>query len=112
MSRNADAAISVIWKMAFHPSVVAGQGSYPHEQVSNMPFDEPSYGDVVSDPQRGTSPEYPDLRHASTAGPAGPPPEHSEHDIDRIAAERSREDEALLGHERTSLWRRLFRRRG
>ena len=50
---------------------------------------------MVSDAQRGTNPRYPDLRHASTAGPAGAPPEHSEHDIDRIAAERSREDEAL-----------------
>src|SRR5215216_1888988 len=60
--------------------------------------------------ERGTSPEYPDLRHLSTAGPAGPPPEHSQHDIDRIAGERSREDEALRGRKRRSLWRRLFGR--
>jgi hypothetical protein len=66
----------------------------------------------MSNEQRGTTPEYPDLRHASTAGPAGPPPEHSQHDIDRIAQERSREDEALHGHKRPSLWKRLFGNRG
>jgi len=59
---------------------------------------------------RGTSPAYPDFRHGSTAGPAGPPPELSEHDIDRIAAERSHEDEVLKKHQRPSLWSRLFRR--
>lgn len=59
--------------------------------------------------RRGTSPDYPDFRHGSTAGPAGPPPEHTERDIDRIAAERSREDEVLRSHARPSLWSRLFR---
>jgi len=49
---------------------------------------------------RGTSPDYPDFRHGSTAGPAGPPPEHTERDIDRIAAERRREDEVLRSHTR------------
>jgi hypothetical protein len=58
--------------------------------------------------ERGTTPEYPDLRHLSTAGPAGPPPEHSQHDMDQIAAERSREDEALQRHKKPSLWKRLL----
>jgi hypothetical protein len=62
--------------------------------------------------QRGTTPEYPDLRHLSTAGPAGPPPEHPQHDIDRIAAERSQEDQALGDTPRRSLWQRLFHRSG
>ena len=61
---------------------------------------------------RGTSPEYPDLRHGSTAGPAGPPPEHSEHDLARIADERSREDEALKRHKKQSLWKRFLGRGG
>ena len=61
---------------------------------------------------RGTTPEYPDLRHLSTAGPAGPPPELSQHDMDRIAGQRSREDDALQGHKKPSLWKRLFGPRG
>jgi hypothetical protein len=60
--------------------------------------------------RRGTSPEYPDFRHGSTAGPAGPPPELNEHDIDRIAAERSQQDEELKKYPRPSRWSRLFRR--
>jgi hypothetical protein len=52
----------------------------------------------MSTERRGASPDYPDFRHGSTAGPAGPPPEHTEHDIDRIAAEWSREDEVLRSH--------------
>jgi len=65
----------------------------------------------MSPERRGTSPDYPDFRHGSRAGPAGPPPEHTEHDIDRIAAGRSREDEGLRSHHpRPSLWSRLFRR--
>ena len=60
---------------------------------------------------RGTSPEYPDLRHASTAGPAGPPREHSEHDLARIADERTREDEALQRHKKQSMWKRFLSRR-
>jgi hypothetical protein len=62
--------------------------------------------------ERETTPEYPDSR-LSTAGPADPPPELSRRDGDRIAGERSREDEALRGHKKPSLWKRLLgRRRG
>jgi hypothetical protein len=64
----------------------------------------------MSTERRGTRPEYPDFRHGSTAGPGGPPPELSEHDIDRISAERSKQDEELKKHPRPSLWSRLFRR--
>jgi hypothetical protein len=64
----------------------------------------------MSAERRGTSPEYPDFRHGSTAGPAGPPPELNEHDIDRIATERSQQDEELKKHPRPSLFSRLFRR--
>jgi hypothetical protein len=63
------------------------------------------------DEKRGTTPEYPDLRHASTAGPAGSPTEHTQHDVDRISAERSREDQALREQPGRSWWRRLFHRR-
>jgi hypothetical protein len=65
----------------------------------------------MSTERRGTTPEYPDFRHGSTAGPAGPPPELSEHDIDRIAAEQSQQGEELFKHPRPHRWSRLFRRR-
>jgi hypothetical protein len=62
---------------------------------------------------RGTSPEYPDVRYSLDRWiGTGLPPEHSEHDVDRIAAERSREDEALQRHKKPSLWKRLLGRRG
>jgi hypothetical protein len=61
--------------------------------------------------ERGTSPEYPDVPpFYPRFFPTGLPPEHSEDDIDRIAVERGREDEALRGRKRRSLWRRLFGR--
>jgi hypothetical protein len=60
---------------------------------------------------RGTSPEYPDVRYLLDRWvPTGLPPEHSEDEVDRIAAERSREDEALHRPKKRSLWRRLFGR--
>jgi hypothetical protein len=43
---------------------------------------------------------------------AAPPPDLSQHDMDRIAGQRSREDNALQGHKTPSLWKRLFGRRG
>jgi len=39
-------------------------------------------------------------------------PSNSQQDLDRIAGERSREDEALQGHKKPSLWKRLLGRRG
>ena len=69
------------------------------------------YRRIMSTERRGTNPEYPDFRHGSTAGPAGPPPELNEHDIDRIAAERSQQDKELKKRSRPSLFSRLFRRR-
>ena len=58
---------------------------------------------------RGTTPEYPDPRRQdmSRAGGAAPLPDISQHDMDRIAGERSREDEALRGHKKPSFWKRL-----
>jgi hypothetical protein len=66
---------------------------------------------------RGTSPEYPDVPPLYPRVYAGGlPPEHSQHDIERIAEEHSREDEALdealQGHKKPSLWKRLLGRRG
>ena len=62
---------------------------------------------------RGTSPEYPDVRYLLDRWvPTILPTEHSPHDMDRIAGERSREDEALQGHKKPSLWKRLIGRRG
>jgi hypothetical protein len=40
------------------------------------------------------------------------PREHAQHDLGRIAGERSREDEPLRGHKKTSLWKRFLGRRG
>jgi hypothetical protein len=63
--------------------------------------------------ERGTSPEYPDIPPLYPRYfPTGLPPEHSQHDIERIAEEHSREDEALQGHKKPSLWKRLLGRRG
>jgi hypothetical protein len=62
---------------------------------------------------RGTSPEYPDIPPLYPRYfPTGLPPEHSQHDIERIAEEHSREDEALQEHKKPSLWKRLRGRRG
>jgi hypothetical protein len=64
--------------------------------------------------ERGTTPEYPDLRRQDMSRfvSAAPPPDLSQHDMDRIAGQRSREDNALQGHKTPSLWKRLFGRRG
>jgi hypothetical protein len=60
---------------------------------------------------RGTSPEYPDIKPLYPAvKPTGIPPEHSEHDIERIAEEHRREDEALHRHKKPSLWKRFLGR--
>ena len=58
----------------------------------------------------GPTPEHPDLRRQdmSRFGGAAPPPDLSQHDMDRIAEQRSREDDALQGHKKQSLWKRLF----
>ena len=62
--------------------------------------------------ERGTSPEYPDVPPLYPRYYAGGlPPEHSQPEIERIAEERSREDEALGKRHRPSLWRRVFRHR-
>jgi hypothetical protein len=63
--------------------------------------------------ERGTTPEYPDLRRQDMSRfvSAAPPPDLSQHDMDRIAGERSREDDALEGHKKTSLWKRHLGRR-
>jgi hypothetical protein len=59
--------------------------------------------------ERGTSPEYPDVRYQLDRWvPNGLSPEHTEDDIDRKATERSRQDEALRSRKRPSLWKRLF----
>jgi hypothetical protein len=42
---------------------------------------------------------------------SGPQPE-AQHYLDQIADQRSREDEALQGHKRQSLWKRFLGRRG
>ena len=59
--------------------------------------------------ERGTTPEYPDPRRQdmSRAGGAAPLPDLSQHNLDRLAAERSREDEALQGHKKPPIWTRL-----
>jgi hypothetical protein len=58
---------------------------------------------------RGTSPEYPDVRYQLDRWvPNGLSPEHTEDEVDRMATERSRQDEALRSHKRRSLWKRLF----
>jgi hypothetical protein len=65
------------------------------------------------DEKHGPSPEYPDVRPLYPATkPASGQPEHAEHDLDRIAAERSLEDQALHERRRSSWWRRLFLRTG
>jgi hypothetical protein len=64
--------------------------------------------------ERGTSPEYPDippLYPSYYPRYAGRPPEHSQHDIERIAEEHSR-DEVPQEHKKPSLWRRFLGRRG
>ena len=62
---------------------------------------------------RGTSPEYPDVRYLLDRWvPTGLPPEHTEDEVDRIATERSRQDEALQGHKKRSQWKRFLGRRG
>ena len=60
------------------------------------------------------TPEYPDPRRLdmSRAGGAAPLPDLSQHDMDRLASERSREDEALHGHKKPSRWKRFLGRRG
>ena len=60
----------------------------------------------------GVSPEYPDIppQYPSYYPRGGGRPPQSQHDIERIAEEHSREDEALHGKKRRSLWRRLFGR--
>jgi hypothetical protein len=61
--------------------------------------------------ERGTNSEYPRPQHMSLFWPSGPPPEeHTQHDLDRIAEERSREDEALQGRNKPSVWERLLGR--
>jgi hypothetical protein len=64
--------------------------------------------------ERGTTPEYPDLRRQDMSRFVGaaPPPDLSQHDMDRIAGQRSREDDALQRHKKPSLWKRLLGRRG
>ena len=64
--------------------------------------------------ERGTTPEYPDLRRQDMSRFVGAalPPDLSQHDMDRIAGQRTREDDALQGHKKPSLWKRLFGRRG
>ena len=62
---------------------------------------------------RGTSPEYPDVRYTLDRWvPNGLSQEHSEQDIERIAEDHRREDEALQGHKKPSLWKRFLGRRG
>ena len=61
--------------------------------------------------ERGPSPEYPDVAPLYPRYYAGGlPPEHSQREVEKIAEERSREDEFLQRHKRPSLWRRLFGR--
>jgi hypothetical protein len=59
----------------------------------------------------GTNPEYPRPQHMSLFWLSGPQPE-AQHYLDQIADQRSREDEALQGHKRQSLWKRFLGRRG
>ena len=61
--------------------------------------------------ERGPSPEYPDVAPLYPRYyPGGLPPEHSQREVEQIAEERSREDEALHRRKRPSLWRRLLGR--
>ena len=61
------------------------------------------------DDKRGTSPEYPDVRFLFDRWvPTGLSPEHTEDEVDRIAAERSAEEQALPP--RRPWWKRLFHR--
>ena len=74
------------------------------------PHDPAAYNDGVAE-ERGPSPDYPDVAPLYPRYyPGGLPPEHSQHEVEEIAEERRREDEALHSHKRPSLWRRLFRR--
>ena len=61
--------------------------------------------------ERGTSPEYPDVppRYPSYY-PLGHALGNSHREVDRMVGERSREDEALQGHRKPSLWKRLLGR--
>ena len=61
--------------------------------------------------EHGTTPEFPDpLRQDLSIwpGPAGLPSDLSQQDMFRIAGKRSRENEALQGHKKPSLWKRLL----
>jgi hypothetical protein len=61
------------------------------------------------------SPEFPDpLRQDLSIwpGPARLPTDLSQQVMFRIAGKRSREDEALQGHKKPSLWKRLLGRLG
>jgi hypothetical protein len=56
--------------------------------------------------EHGPTPEYPDVAPLYPRFYAGGlPPEHSQHEIEQIAGERSREDETLQRHKRPSLWK-------
>jgi hypothetical protein len=63
--------------------------------------------------EHGPTPEYPDVAPLYPRFYAGGlPPEHSQHEIEQIAGERSREDETLQRHKRQSLWKRPLGHRG
>jgi hypothetical protein len=62
--------------------------------------------------ERGPSAEYPDVPpQYPSFYPLGHAADHSNRDVEQIAEGRSREDEALKGHKKPSLWKRLFSRR-
>ena len=64
--------------------------------------------------ERGTSPEYPDIppQYPSYYPRGGGRPPESQHDIERIAEEHSREEAALQRDKKPSFWKRLLGRGG
>ena len=58
--------------------------------------------------EHGPTPEYPDVAPQYPRYYAGGlRREHSQREIEQIAEERSREDEALQGRKKLSFWKRL-----
>jgi hypothetical protein len=59
--------------------------------------------------EHGPTPDYPDVAPLYPRYFAGGlPPEHSPREIEQIAEERSRQDEALQGRKKPSFWKRLL----
>lgn len=109
-------SVSLVQPPAASPQAPPEASEHPRSRSALRPM---TLGDgrrIVRDVsgERGTTPEYPDLRRQDMSRfvSAAPPPDLSQHDMDRIAGQRSREDDALQGHKKPSLWKRLLGRRG